>query len=338
MSYPFEYIMYPELVRRSTREDKFEKRVNNWIRPWDGSEPFDAALLGVPFSKAAQSGSSGASQAPNAIRQAFLMNTTYSPDFDVDLEPLRVRDIGDVRIHMTDVGVSHSNMKGAMAEVYRKAGEVIVVSVGGDHSITCPLVEGYCLAHPTEKVGLIHFDAHNDVRNFEDGGPTNGTPIRGIVEGPARVEGHNIAQVGIHGFMNSSYYKRYCDEHDIRVFTARDVRKLTMEAVIAEAINIASDGTDSIYVTVDIDVLKIAYAMGTGAAGPEGVDPWDLLEALFALGQHSKVRAMDLVCIDPLRDFRDLTSRTGASIILTFLGGFLLRKTGGRGYSRNEIS
>lgn len=332
MSTPFKYIGFPELIRRSHREDRYERRVNNWIVPWDSCETFDVGLLMVPFAKAAQSGTSGAAAGPNAIRQAFLTNTTYSPDFDVDLQPLRVRDLGDVLLHMTDILRCHSNIKEAVVEIYQKVGNIILVVVGGDHSITCPVVEGYCLAHPNEKVGIIHFDAHNDVRNFEDGGPTNGTPFRGILEGPSSVQGRNLVQLGIHGFMNSSYYKKYCEDHGVTVISAREIRRRGIENVMEKAVRIASDETDSIYVSVDIDVLSLPYAFGTGAASPEGVEFWDLLEAMFLLGQHPTVRALDLVCIDPLRDFHDYTSRTGASIILTFLAGHVIGKTGGRGY------
>ncbi len=132
--------------------------------------------------------------------------------------------------------------------------------------------------------------------------------------------------------MNSAHYKRYCEEKGVTVITARQVRRRGIDEVMAEAVRIAGDGTEAIYVSVDIDVLSLPYAFGTGAASPEGMDPWDVLEGLFTLGQHPKVRAMDLVCIDPLRDFRDATAKMGASIILTFLGGYVLRKTGTRGY------
>ena len=65
--------------------------------------------------------------------------------------------------------------------------------------------------------------------------------------------------------------------------------------------------------------------MGTSAASPEGLSAWQLLEAVWACGRDPKVAAMDLVEIDPSRDVKDLTSRTGASIILTFLAGLRRR-------------
>lgn len=316
-----EHILPPELIRRSIREDRFERRVNNWLLPWDGVERVDAALLSVPFSRASQRGDNGAAGAPNAIRMAFPLNTTYSADFDVDLAPLTVRDVGDVRLHMTDVLRSHAMIEAAVVELYGALAPPLLLSVGGDHSITCPLVQGVARSHAGARIGIVHFDAHNDVRNFEDGGPTNGTPFRGILEGPARVDGRNLVQIGIHGFMNSAWYQGWCRERGVTIVSARAVRRRGIADVMAEAITRAGDGTDLIYVSVDIDVLAAPFAPGTGSASPEGMEVWDLLEGLFVLGGHPKVRALDLVCIDPLRDVRDITAKAGASILLTFLGG-----------------
>jgi formiminoglutamase len=328
----FRKIIPPELLRRSNRQDNYETRVANWLKAWDGEEGVDACILGAPFGKAAQSGTSGVAGGPNAVREAFAGCTTYSPDFDVDVAPLRVRDLGDVVMHVTDVLRCHRNIKEAVTEVYEQLGDKLLIVIGGDHSITCPIVEGYCLAHPEQQLGMIHFDAHNDVRSFEAGGPTNGTPIRGLVEGPAKVTGESVVQLGIHGFMNSSYYKRYCENRGITVISSREIRRRGMEAVLDQAMEIAATNTDAIYVTVDIDVLSLPYAFGTGAASAEGLEPWSLLEAMFVLGQHPKVVGLDLVCIDPLRDVQSSTARTGAGILLTFLGGVLLRHLGHRGY------
>ena len=78
--------------------------------------------------------------------------------------------------------------------------------------------------------------------------------------------------------------------------------------------------------------MSSAWAPGTGDSSPEGMEPWDVLEAMFILGEHPKVRALDVVCIDPLRDVRMITARMGVSVILTFLGGYVVGSTGTRGY------
>ena len=332
MSKAFRHILPPELVLRSWEEDPYQTRVNNWLKPWDGSESIDVGILSIPYSKANLRGHSGAADAPSAVRRAFLINSTYSPDFEVDVAPLVARDLRDVRTYLTDVRHHHATFEEAIVEVYERLGDIILVVVGDDHSIACPVVQGYCRSHPGQKVGIVHFDAHHDVRHYAGDQPSRGTPFRGILEGPATVAGRNLVQVGIHGFMNSRYYHDYCREQGVTVISARQVRKRGIEDVMEEAMGIASDGTDAIYVSLDVDCLALPYTLGTAAATPEGMEVWDLLEALFLLGQHPKVRAMDLVCIDPLRDFNEHTARTGTSAILTFLGGYVIRKTGGPGY------
>jgi len=83
----------------------------------------------------------------------------------------------------------------------------------------------------------------------------------------------NIAQVGIHGFMNSSRYKRWAEEHGITIFPARQVRKRGIDAVLADAVEIASRGTDAIYLSVDLDSLSQVYCLGaSGSITPDGMD------------------------------------------------------------------
>jgi formiminoglutamase len=211
------------------------------------------------------------------------------------------------------------------------------IVIGGDHAVTAPSVRAYCESHPSQQVGLIHFDAHNDVRVL-DHGPTNGTPIRGILTSGVRVSGTNLVQIGIHGFMNASHYKRWVEGHGGTIYTGRQCRKLGIEEVTRQAIDIAGRGTDAIYVTVDIDVLELGYAPGTAAATPEGLHPNDLFEALFLLGQDPKVAAIDFVEMDPCRDVAEITTRTLNSAMLTFMAGLFLRMHDGWcGYDRTPI-
>ena len=104
MSATLDYVIPSELIRRSTREDRYEKRMVNLIQQWDGVEKPDVGLLTVPFSRASQRGDNGSAGAPNAIRMVFPMNTSYSPDFDVDLKPLVIRDLGEERFQLGLLG------------------------------------------------------------------------------------------------------------------------------------------------------------------------------------------------------------------------------------------
>jgi formiminoglutamase len=139
-------------------------------------------------------------------------------------------------------------------------------------------------------------------------------------------------ELGIHGFMNSAAYVQWLRKQGATIISGREVAWRGMEACIAEALRIASKGTDLIYLSVDIDCLAYPWAIGTAATSPEGLSAWELLEAVYACGLDSRVAAMDLVEIDPSRDVKDLTGRTGASIVLTFMAGLYRRLYGNRGY------
>jgi formiminoglutamase len=122
------------------------------------------------------------------------------------------------------------------------------VFVGGDHSMTRPIVRALHEARPElKRIGLVQFDAHIDCQNFDDGGPHNGTPIRGIIEDDNGVDPGNVAQIGISGFVNAEHYRRYLvDEQGGTIFSTRDVATRGMEAVLADAWEIASRGVDGV--------------------------------------------------------------------------------------------
>ena len=325
---PVANLNLPSVTKRAPWQDRPETRVSNWMTLWDFSEPIDAGLIGTPYSAASIS-ASGAAGGPEAVRMAFRYFTTYSPDWDTDIAALKVRDLGDISGHLTDVSKAHSNIEGAVRDALSIGAPFLPIIVGGDHSITAPAVRGLMAANPGKRIGIINIDAHFDVRVL-DSGPHNGTPFRQLVEGG--VNGNNVVELGIHGFMNAAYYRQWANEQGITTITGRDIYKRGMEACILEALGIAGEGTDIIYLSVDIDCLAYPWAIGTSASSPEGLSAWDLMEAMFICGQHPKVGGLDVVEIDPTRDVNDLTARSGCTAILTFLAGLKRRLHGERGY------
>jgi len=319
----------PEIVRTTAYEDVGMLKVANWIKPWDFEERLDAGIVGVPLAK---SGGywKGVFEAPNAIRDTFAWFCTYSPDFDVDIRDLVVRDIGDVEMHTTGIVLSQERILATLRELYLSFGcDFMPVIIGGDHSIVRPSVRAFREGR-NETVGLIQLDAHDDLRQFTWGGPTSGTPFRGILEDHS-VEGRNFVQIGLHGFGSSKTDLDYARDQGAHRMSMREVRKRGVENVMEAAIAYAGDGTQAIYVSLDIDILEGAFTPGTGSPEPGGMSPGDLLEAVYLLSCSPKVKALDLVCIDPLKDIRGLTVRMGCAIILTFLTGLYQRKRGGEG-------
>ena len=319
----------PSVTKRAPWQDSEEIRISNWMTPWDFASDLNAGFLGAPYSGASIS-ASGAAGGPEAVRMAFRYNTTYSPDWDTDIQSLAVRDLGDISGSLTDVEAAHQHIEDAMAGVLALR-PFVPIMVGGDHSVTAPAIRGFARAHQGKKIGVINVDGHLDVRNFEYG-RHNGTPFRQIIEGEPYVDPENLVELGIHGFMNSATYIRWVREAGGTVITGRDVQKRGIEDCAREALDRAGNGVDLIYVSIDIDCLAYPWTVGTSAASPEGLSAWQLLEAVFAFGQDERVQGFDVVEIDPSRDVKDLTARSGCSVILTFLAGLQRRLNGTRGY------
>jgi formiminoglutamase len=303
--------------------DLQETKAAAWLRPWDGAEAADVILVGAPLSKTSIS-HSGASQTPQALREMFAATTTYDIESDVDLaDAFLFRDAGDARVHVTDLARSRAGIHAAVAAVRERAPDALPIIVGGDHSITAPSVEAFVHARGG-RVGLIQLDAHMDLRNLEDGGPSNGTPIRQLLDGGV-LDGADIVQIGLHAFANAKRYRDFACERGITQITAGEVARTSMRDIIERALAIASARTSAVYVTLDMDVLDQAYAPGVPAMIPGGMTSWQLLDAMRLLGAAPQVRALDVVEIDPAQDPRRATVRTAAHAILTFLAGYARR-------------
>ena len=329
--YGVPFLESPRIVTRAAYEDRYETRVANWFSPWDGQGSIDVGVVMAGLSTTSIV-PTNCFAAPDAFRLSQSQFCTYSPDYDVDLSSLSVRDLGDISMPILDPLEGLDRIENALFALHQLPQQPFIILIGGDHAVTAPAFRGFCRAHPDLKMGLIHIDAHNDVRVM-DHGPTNGTPVRQIIESGYNISGENVVQVGIHGFMNASYYKQWVEGQGGTIFTGRDVRRRGIDPIIEETLAIAGRGCDAIYVTVDIDVLELGYVPGTGVATPEGLHPTDLFEGLFALGQDPKVCMIDFVEHDPVHDVASITGRTITSSFLTFLGGLFLRlHDGWRGY------
>ncbi len=304
--------------------DRNETKVASWIQPWDGREAADVLLIGAPLSKTSIS-HSGASGTPQAIREMLGSVSTYDFDHDIDLATvLTMRDAGDARVHVTDLARSRAGIRDAVAAVMTRSRDSITIVMGGDHSITAPSVEAF-RSQSAGAVGLVQLDAHMDLRNLDDGGPSNGTPIRQLLES-GTLEGGNIVQVGLQSFANSRAYRDVARAAGIAQISAREAAAESPQSVAHRALDIADAHCDAIYVTLDMDVLDQAYAPGVAALVPGGFTSPQLFEIMHTLGAHRRVRALDIVEVDPSQDVRRATVRVAVFAMLHFLSGVASRR------------
>jgi formiminoglutamase len=303
-------------------QDRYVKKASEMLQKWDGKCSGSVGMIGAPLSKSSIS-HSGAAFAPSVIRNMLSSYSTYSIEENVDLGDVHITDFGDIVMHPTDIVKSQNRIKETMEQLVAANPETLLIVLGGDHSISYPAISGF--QKNWGKVGVIQLDAHHDLRNLEDGGPTNGTPFRHLIES-GTIKGRHLIQIGIRDFTNSKAYTEYGKQHGVTIYTMKDVRNREMKDIILESIQQLEKEVNAVYVSVDMDVLDQAFAPGCPAIGPGGMDSQSLFEAITLLGEYEIVKAIDIVEIDPMVDFRDMTSRTAAWVILHFLKG---KKKGG---------
>jgi len=250
--------------------------------------------------------------APGAIRRALERYSPYDVATGHDLSAVAPRDRGDVDVAALTPEVAFGPLHEAVRSTLIDADAVVIL--GGDNSVTRP---GVCALG---ECGLITFDAHFDLRDL-DRGLTNGNPIRALLGDG--MPGSRIVQIGIQSFANSHAYTEVARQAGITFYTADCVRARGIEAIVAEAFERL--GEIPIYVDLDVDVLDRAYSPATPGSRPGGLHPDEMRRAAHLCGASRRVRAMDLVEIDPEKDINDVTCLAAASFLLEFASGLLER-------------
>jgi formiminoglutamase len=300
-------------------KDRYTIKARELLIEWENGRQGEFGLVGVPFSKPSIS-HSGASFAPGTIREALQSYSTYSGEEKLGLTD-EVLDFGDVMMDPTDIIGNHQRVEEGLTDVFatKAAGHWIIL--GGDHSISYGSMKAFA---EEKNVGVIQFDAHHDLRNTEDGGPTNGTPFRRLLEDRV-IKGQHLVQIGIRDFTNAPAYDDYAKKHGVKVYTMKDVEDMALTNILEKEIKRLSEQTDCLYVSVDMDVLDQAFAPGCPAIGPGGMNSKTLLDGILFAAKQEKVKAMDIVEIDPTVDFRNMTSRVAAYVMLQFMKGKRIR-------------
>lgn len=291
-------------------------RASDWLARGGSLDGSRLAILGVPLSRTSIS-PSGASETPAAVRAALRRFPTFHAGLDVDLETLAVHDAGDLHVAILEG-------ERALAAVDRGVGRLpsydLLVLLGGDNALTRAAMR--TVVPNLATAGLLTLDAHHDVRGFH-AGPTNGTPVRGLVADG--LPGSHVVQIGIGDLTNSRAYRAWCDDRGITVVSAAEARRVGVGAVVRRELDRLADRCDALYVDLDVDVVDRVFVPGCPGARPGGLLPGDLLEAAAEAGRHSAVRAVDIVEVDATADPTGVTVDLAAMCLLSVAAGLAAR-------------
>lgn len=281
--------------------------------PVDADNPdfgdLQVAITGVPMDLGVTN-RPGSRFGPRAMRTIERIGPYNHVLGCAPVQDLRVADIGDVPFRSRyRLEMSHEDIEKRFNQIV-DAG-VIPLAVGGDHSITHPIMKAVGKKRP---VGMIHIDAHCDTSGsfdgtkFHHGGPFRNAVLDGVLD-PSRT-----IQIGIRG--SSEYLWEFSYESGMTVIHAEEVTGMGISAIIEKARAVVGDGPT--YLSFDIDSLDPSFAPGTGTPEIGGLTTREVLELVRGLKGINLVGG-DVVEVAPQYDATTNTAHAGAQVLFEIL-------------------
>lgn len=258
-------------------------------------------VQGVPFDRNS-SFRRGPASAPSRIREAlFCESANMWTETGVDL--------GTDKHWQLHPDVEFQNPGEELTEIATQTQTYLdqglrVISLGGDHSITYPLVQS--LAKKYSKLNILHFDAHPDLYDELDGNRfSHACPFARIME---EFPETRLVQVGIR--TANGHQREQASRFGVEMIEMKDVQK---------AGKIAFDGP--VYLSLDLDCLDPAFAPGVSHYEPGGMTTREVINIIQSLNED--IVGADIVEYNPERDPQGITAMVAAKLLKELLGKML---------------
>jgi agmatinase len=258
-------------------------------------------LIGLPYD-ASSSFLRGAAEAPPLIRAALHSpHWNSSTEHGLDLAgPGGLGDAGDLPLSPT--AEARQQIEAGIAALL--AGGWRPLALGGDHSVTYPILRAVSRRYPS--LTILHIDAHPDLYDeFEGDRFSHACPFARIMEeGLAR----RLVQVGIRTI--NAQQQRQANRFGVEVIDMRDWSSGTRPIL---------DG--ALYLSIDLDGLDPAYAPGVSHREPGGLSVRDVLTLVQDTG--GTLVGADVVEYNPRQDLAGVTATVAAKIVKEVAGRML---------------
>ena len=192
------------------------------------------------------------------------------------------------------------------------------VTLGGDHYVTYGLVQGFKNA-VGQRIGLIQLSSQLDLGDEDAvwGRDWHGATLRRILDG-GLVDGKNAVFVGTQGYVPNTEWE-LAQSLRATVITADSMKQRGAEETARQALEVAGNGCDAIYLSLDIDVVDSGFASGTGDLVIGGLVPAELLAMMVEFSRSDKIRGLDVVEVAPGLDVRGRSERLAAEAIIELI-------------------
>jgi agmatinase len=279
---------------------------------WQEEQNVDAVVLGIPYDEGTTY-RPGTRFGPRAIRDASMFYSYEGAEgrfYDADrrrwiLSGKKVADAGDVPIEPLCLEKNWKIITNTVKSILDSGAAPAVV--GGDHSITFPVVRAF----QGRKIHYVHFDTHVDCDRISYSTYTHGSPVLLISE---QGLADSITIIGVRGLTNAGQDIAWIEEKGIRTLTARELRKWLQE----DRASLFKEG--DYYVSLDIDFFDPSLAPGTGTPEPGGLFFEHFSDVLHILGKRGNIVGFDVVEVNPFLDGRGgITAHLAARCVLELM-------------------
>jgi guanidinobutyrase len=277
------------------------------------AENLDVALIGVPLD-IGTSNRTGSRYGPRQIRSESVLVRPYGMATGAaPFDSFQVADVGDVALNpynlLTSIDIIEAFYRDCLVH------DIVPVSMGGDHTITLPILRALAAKHGP--LAVVHVDAHADINDLMFGERiAHGTIFRRAIE-ERLIDPAKMVQIGLRATGYSADDFGWSRQQGVRVVTAEECWYRSLEPLMEEVR--ATIGPDTAaYLSFDIDGLDPSVAPGTGTPEPGGLTGSQGLEIIRGCFGLNLV-GCDLVEVSPPYDTTGNTALLAANLVFEML-------------------
>jgi arginase len=292
-------------------------------------------VIGVPLNLGADR--LGVDMGPVAIRHAGVKKRLEKIGYTIE-------DKGDIAAHRPENAESEGTNLKYLDEIVRvntalcdavsevMASGAMPLVLGGDHSIAIGSLAGI-LQHQ-KNPGVIWFDAHGDINTAESSpsGNIHGMPVAvamgigherltAIGGSDKKLDPTKFVLIGARDL--DAGERQLLKELGVTVFSMHEVDLYGIVHVTQEAIRIASNGTDGVHLSFDMDAMDPFHATGTGTRVPGGLTYRESHISLELIAKAGIITSVEFVEVNPLLDYQNQTAETAVALMGSLLGEWL---------------
>ncbi len=263
------------------------------------------SLLGIGID-ANSSHMMGTAEGPAAIRRA-LHSGSGNSSAESSVEVIsHIEDLGDLPVANEKGSVVDADLITSAVAVQLAAGRQ-VISLGGDHSVTYPILRAFGAVH--DQLTVVHIDAHPDLYDDLDGNPlSHASPFARALEDGCMTR---LVQLGIR--TATPHQRTQGERWNVTMVAPRELASFDMSGL-----------EGPIYLSIDLDGLDPSVAPGVSHHEPGGLTFREALDIIDAL--PGPLVGADVVELNPAQDLVGMTAMVGAKLVKEIAAAMLVRR------------